>query len=245
MAYVYRHIRLDKNIPFYIGISNGDDANYRRAFNKNGRNDIWEKITKISAYEVEILLDGITYDEAIKKEMEFIRLYGRKNIGTGVLANMTDGGEGFCNPSEERRRKMSETAKRTQTGLKHSESRNKTKSLAQGGKNHWNFGKKLKNETLIKKSSSMKKKYEGGYIHPMRGRKLSEDRVEKMRKLSSKPICQLSPSGELIREWESALSASKNLGICQRNISRSVYNPHLKAGGFFWTRNAKIGGNLT
>jgi hypothetical protein len=32
MAYVYRHIRLDKNEPFYIGV--GSDSNYSRAFTK-------------------------------------------------------------------------------------------------------------------------------------------------------------------------------------------------------------------
>ena len=44
MAYVYRHIRLDKNEPFYIGI--GSDNNYKRANQTNGgrRNNIWEKI---------------------------------------------------------------------------------------------------------------------------------------------------------------------------------------------------------
>ena len=29
MAYLYRHIRLDKNEPFYIGI--GSDTNFKRA----------------------------------------------------------------------------------------------------------------------------------------------------------------------------------------------------------------------
>jgi hypothetical protein len=32
MAYLYRHIRLDKNEPFYIGI--GSDKQYKRAYNK-------------------------------------------------------------------------------------------------------------------------------------------------------------------------------------------------------------------
>ena len=43
MAYVYRHIRLDKNEPFYIGI--GSDANYSRSrgrlfyINKKNKNN--------------------------------------------------------------------------------------------------------------------------------------------------------------------------------------------------------------
>ena len=34
MAYVYRHVRVDKNQPFYIGI--GTDNNYKRARNLTG-----------------------------------------------------------------------------------------------------------------------------------------------------------------------------------------------------------------
>jgi hypothetical protein len=31
MAYIYRHIRIDTNMPFYIGISNTNDE-YKRAY---------------------------------------------------------------------------------------------------------------------------------------------------------------------------------------------------------------------
>lgn len=41
MAYVYRHIRLDKNEPFYIGI--GSDINYQRAYNYQRRTKYWKK----------------------------------------------------------------------------------------------------------------------------------------------------------------------------------------------------------
>ena len=32
MAYLYRHIRLDKNEPFYIGIGSNELNNYKRAY---------------------------------------------------------------------------------------------------------------------------------------------------------------------------------------------------------------------
>jgi hypothetical protein len=93
MPYVYRHIRLDKNEPFYIGI--GSDTYYKRANNKTRRNKIWKDIVSKSNYEVEILFDNLTWEEACEKEKEFILLYGRKDIGTGILSNLTDGGEGI------------------------------------------------------------------------------------------------------------------------------------------------------
>jgi hypothetical protein len=92
MAYVYRHIRLDKNEPFYIGI--GSKENYARAYEKWKRNPIWHKITSKTEYEVDILIDDIDWETACKKEIEFIKLYGRSNNGSGTLCNLTDGGDG-------------------------------------------------------------------------------------------------------------------------------------------------------
>jgi hypothetical protein len=91
MAYVYRHIRLDKNEPFYIGI--GSDENYKRAFSKNSRNKYWKNIINNCDYEVEILLNNISLPEAKVKEIEFIKLYKRK-IDGGSLCNLSLGGEG-------------------------------------------------------------------------------------------------------------------------------------------------------
>jgi hypothetical protein len=92
MPYVYRHIRLDKNEPFYIGI--GSDKKYKRAFEKTRRNKMWYDVINKTDYEVDILIDELTWEQACEKEKEFISLYGRKNIGTGTLSNLTDGGEG-------------------------------------------------------------------------------------------------------------------------------------------------------
>jgi hypothetical protein len=91
MAYVYRHIRVDKNEPFYIGIS----KRKRRAADISDRNNkIWRRIVAKTDYEVEVLFDDLTWDEAKEKEREFIGLYGRIDLGTGILANMTNGGDG-------------------------------------------------------------------------------------------------------------------------------------------------------
>ena len=92
MAYVYRHIRLDKNEPFYIGI--GSDLKYNRAYSTYDRNKYWRNIANKYEYRVEILLDDLTWEKACNKEIEFINLYGRFNINSGPLVNMTSGGEG-------------------------------------------------------------------------------------------------------------------------------------------------------
>lgn len=170
MAYVYRHIRLDKNEPFYIGI--GSDEKYYRANSKKGRSDFWNKIIQKTEYQVEIILCDITYEEAKEKEKEFISLYGRKNLNKGSLCNLTDGGDGLCGyvvPKERveklkelnRGRKHTDEWKRNMSlrvkGEKHplwgkkfsKESRLKM-SLSRSGEKHFRFGKKLERETAIK-----------------------------------------------------------------------------------------------
>lgn len=108
MAYLYRHIRADLNQPFYIGI--GSDNNYTRAQQKTKRNNFWNNIVSKTDYKVEIMLDNLTWEEACEKEKEFIALYGRKDNNTGILVNMTDGGEGTLNIiiSQDLRRKISD-----------------------------------------------------------------------------------------------------------------------------------------
>lgn len=94
MAYIYRHIRLDKNEPFYIGISKKED-NYNRAKSTYRRNKIWWDIVNKNNgnYKVEIILDELPLNIILQKEMEFINLYGRIDIKTGILSNLTNGGE--------------------------------------------------------------------------------------------------------------------------------------------------------
>lgn len=103
MPYVYRHIRLDKNEPFYIGI--GIDKSYSRAKTVLKRSNLWNKIVAKTEYEIEIIFEHDDYVVIQEKEKEFIALYGRMNIKKGSLANLTDGGEGTLGhiPSLEKR----------------------------------------------------------------------------------------------------------------------------------------------
>ena len=170
MAIVYRHIRLDKNEPFYIGISDKDE---KRPYTKSKRNKIWNDIVKKTDYEVEILFDDLTWEQSIEKEKEFIKLYGRIDNGTGTLANLTDGGEGSlnCSHTEESRKKISESKK---------------------GEKHHYFGKKLSNEHIIKMSEAKKGKklsdeHKRKIGEKSKGRKHSED---SKRKISEKNKCR-------------------------------------------------------
>jgi hypothetical protein len=128
MAVVYRHIRLDKNVPFYIGIGKTEN----RAFDKKySRNKIWKGIVNRTEYRVDILFNNLTWKEACEKEKEFIKLYGRIDLGLGTLCNMTNGGDGANGNimSLEARKKIGESHK---------------------GEKHHQFGKKLSQEVKEK-----------------------------------------------------------------------------------------------
>lgn len=113
MAYVYRHIRLDKNQPFYIGIGNDDNFFRANDFKPNRRNSIWNKIFLKTNIEVEILFENLTWYQCCEKEKEFIKIYGRIDNKTGILSNLTDGGEGTVGYviTEERRKLLRERFK--------------------------------------------------------------------------------------------------------------------------------------
>ena len=88
MYYVYAYLRED-NTPYYIGKGKGSRA-YANHPRKNGSNMLPKDINKIK-----ILHENLSEDEPITIEQQLIQSYGRKDLGTGILLNMTDGGDGL------------------------------------------------------------------------------------------------------------------------------------------------------
>ena len=90
MAYVYKHIRKDTNQVFYIGIGN----TILRAKNGNQRNNLWNKIALKHGWYYEIIENNILWESACEIEKQLILKYGKLCDNSGILANLTDGGEG-------------------------------------------------------------------------------------------------------------------------------------------------------
>jgi hypothetical protein len=107
MAILYRHIRKDTQDIFYIGIG----KTIKRAFSLSDRNKRWRNIIKFADYEVDIIFEDLSWDEACEKEKEFIQIYGRRDLGLGTLVNMTNGGDGANGliQTEETRKKLSKS----------------------------------------------------------------------------------------------------------------------------------------
>jgi len=139
---VYQHIRLDTKEVFYIGIGIPS-----RPFNKVNRSKLWKRVVAKAGYEIEVIINNVSWSEAIDIEKYLIKFYGRRDLGLGNLINMTDGGDGRVNQivSEETRDKLS----KAKIGKLATEETKVNMSIS-------HLGKKNSEESKIKVSNSLK-----------------------------------------------------------------------------------------
>jgi hypothetical protein len=105
--YTYAYLREDRT-PYYIG-----KGKENRAY-KRGR--MGTKPPK-DRNRIILLKQNLTEASAFKHEIYMINVFGRKDLGTGILHNRTNGGDGCSGQiiGEEYRRKLSEANKKYAT----------------------------------------------------------------------------------------------------------------------------------
>ena len=101
--YTYAYLREDKT-PYYIGKGTGD-----RIYRTTGRIINPPKDKSRIIY----LKQNLNEVEAFRHEIYMIDVFGRIDLGTGILHNRTDGGDGASGwvPSEETKKNISEAQK--------------------------------------------------------------------------------------------------------------------------------------
>jgi hypothetical protein len=101
--YTYAYLREDRT-PYYIGKGKGD-----RIYSASSRIIKPPKDKSRIIY----LKQNLTEEEAFRHEIYMIDVLGRKDLGTGILHNRTDGGEGASGAirSDETKKRMSEAGK--------------------------------------------------------------------------------------------------------------------------------------
>ena len=154
--YTYAYLREDRT-PYYIGKGNGDRVYRKRSKGIKPPKD---------KSRIIFLKRNLTEQEAFKHEIYMIVVFGRIDLGTGILHNKTNGGEGVSGyiHNEETKKKISEIGKGREC------KQETRKKLSEASK-----GKSISEETK-RKMSEVKK----GENNPNYGKEMSEEHKEKL-----------------------------------------------------------------
>lgn len=207
--FLYRHVRLDTNLPFYIGIGtkrlkkpNCYTCVYERAFSKTQRSNFWKSVVNKTEYEVEILLESNDKKFILQKESEFINLYGRRFEKMGTLVNFKNEDSLIKGKphTEESKRKLS-IANR---GQKRTE---ETKKLI--SKNL--LGKKKSKEHVLKIKEALK-----GNKHCL-GKKATPEKLKNMRGSHGKKVIELEKD-KVVKIWTNMTEVAKSLNFSKTKM---------------------------
>ena len=225
--YTYAYLREDKT-PYYIGKGRGN-----RAYDKRRRIKPPKDTSRIL-----LLKKNLTEAEAFKHEVYMIFVLGRKDLGTGILRNLTNGGEGASGAvrSAETKKRYSESKtgeKNPQYGVPRTEESKKKQSVtntgktrteaqkqAMSGENNPMFGvshtEKSKKKMSVAQSGEKNSWYgRTGALHP-----------------GSKAIIAIKPDGTQ-RHFGSGREAARELEIHQGDLCKYLKTGHVPAKGKF------------
>lgn len=211
---VYVHIN-KINGKLYIGQTSEDNPENRY---KNGKNYMrcpyfhnailkygWDNFEHI------ILVDDVTKEQADIIEKELIKKYKTTNPRFGY--NLMDGG---------------------------SNGKHNKKSIEKMKLNHADVSGKnnpMSNKHHSEKSKQKMSEHRPSYVgenNPNYGKECSKLAKEKSSEINSKPVLQMDDNKNVIKRWNSASEAGRELKISICDISRVCVNLRGTAGGFRW-----------
>jgi hypothetical protein len=237
--YTYAYLREDRT-PYYVG--------------KGGGNRLYEKHQKgiyvpKDKNRIIFLKQNLTEEEAFKHEIYMIAVFGRKDLGTGILHNRTDGGEGISGlvHSNESKKRMSKAHKGKILSEEHKRKIgeiNKGKTLSEEHKIKISEANKNPSEEIRKIISEAHK---GKVLSGETKRKIKEKRKDQIitqehknsiSNAFNKEYCFISPSGEIVKEITTLSKFSKKYNLnksCLSNLLNGKRNHHKG-----WTYNLNV-----
>jgi hypothetical protein len=196
--YTYAYLRED-GTPYYIGKGKGK----RIDFPYNRRAKLPPKERRI------YLKNNISEQEAIKHEIYMISIFGRKDLGPGILRNLTDGGDGIsgCKRSDELKQKLSKM----------------------------NKGKKLTDECKRKISEARKGRFRGKE-NPSYGRILTEEDKMKIIQKHYKYYTFLSPEKKLVKEYTTLREFCRKYNLERKTLTNVILGKFKQHKGWKFIR---------
>jgi hypothetical protein len=177
LYYVYAYFD-ENNNPFYIGKGKGNRMFYhlyesqslrkdKTLYNPYKTNKINSVINKIGVKcfienNIRILKADLTEKDALALEMELIIKYGKVIDKSGILTNITDGGE-YCIGNHFKSQSHRDKISKTLTGHKRSELSKEKQGKSVSGVNNVNYGKQrtLEVKEAVKEANSKKVLFKG------------------------------------------------------------------------------------
>ncbi|MEI6186998.1 MAG: NUMOD1 domain-containing DNA-binding protein [Alphaproteobacteria bacterium] len=247
--YLYRYIRLDSGQPFYIGIGTkrvrlnsfkSNKSEYHRAY-YGKRTHICKNIQNKTIYKIEILLESNDYEFIKEKEKEFIKLYGRIDLKTGCLANMTDGGEGTTNivVSKSTKTKISNNSfNKGKFGVLSPVSKKLYQYDLEGNfVKEWVSGTEVKNhfKTTYEPSSCARNRTKSYKGYQWRYYKVENiGKIKEIPSYKTIPVYQYNSNGCLIQKYKSTSEIYNKLKYTKSTIYEAMRSESHYAYGSFW-----------
>jgi group I intron endonuclease len=186
--FVYKKFSFEYE-PFYVGLGKNRRIDRHITLAKTNqrktlKDNIILKILKQGAEPIRFkLYENISLESAKRLETYLIKLIGRRNLKTGTLANLTDGGDGSkgCIFTEDMKKAKSLLIKKMwNNGI--------FDNRKMDGENNHFFNKKHTNESRKKMSESLKGKYVGE-LNPNYNHKWTQEMKEHLSKLKKGTMC--------------------------------------------------------
>jgi|DEB0MinimDraft_3_1074331.scaffolds.fasta_scaffold26847_2 group I intron endonuclease len=167
-----------------------------------------------------VILETCPVEALNEREVFWISFYRQKN-GKNFITNSCDGGHGV-------------------RGYKHTDDAKVRIGLA----SRMQIRKPATELTRSKiGDASIGNTYRLGKMHSKETKEKISNSKKGKASWNASPVLQISPEGEVIREWRSASHAAKMLGISSGNILSVIGGNRKTAGGYIWQRKFKAAFN--